>query len=35
VAPGRELLPDLDRVHPRPADTASLHTAAAVNLVWN
>jgi hypothetical protein len=35
LAPGRELLLALDRVHPRPADTASLHTAAAVKLVWN
>lgn len=35
LAPGRDLLLALDRVHPRPAEAASLHTAAAVKLVWN
>ncbi|MDZ7855850.1 carbohydrate binding family 9 domain-containing protein [Sphaerotilus sp.] len=35
LAPGRDLLLALDRVHPRPTDAASLHTVAAVKLVWN
>lgn len=35
LAPGRDLLLSLDRVHPRPVDAAALHTAAAVKLVWN
>ena len=35
MAPGREVLLSLDRVHPKPVDATAPHTAAAVKLVWN
>lgn len=35
LAPGRDVLLSLDRVHPKPVDAAALQTAAAVKLVWN